>query len=340
GITNEGLHKDQYKAAIQIEQLIYGGGAVKSQVEIARAESEASRQNWETEMYQIKDKVNQLFFGTLLLQEKTGEADILISELERNKKVIESYMRNGVASQNDLDKIEVEILTANQQKTELIASQKAYRTMLGIMISEKITDECELQKPEIPIVSSGKTINRPELNYFAAQEKKLDAQTKAVNSVIKPQIGAFFQGAYANPGLNMFADMNKNQWSPYFVAGIKFQWNISGWYNRKNDLSKISLGRSQILSQKDTFLYNIELKSTQETLAVQRMQEVMKDDDKIIALRRSILKRTESQLENGVSTINDLTRDIHAENLARQNKVTHEIELLKNIYDLKFTLNN
>lgn len=338
-IPYDGLHKDQYKAVVQIEQIIYAGGAVKSQIEIAKAESEASRQNWEIEMYNLRERVNQLYFGTLLLQEKTKEIDIMIDELRRNRNLIEIYIKNGIALQSDLDKIAVEQLSANQQKSELIASQKAYRTMLGIMINAEIADELELLKPEIPVVSSENSINRPELNYFEAQEKRLDAQIKALNSIVKPQIGAFFQGAYANPGINMFEDMKKNQWSPYFITGIKFQWNISGWYNRKNDLSRINLDRSRISSQRENFLYNIELKSTQENIAIEHMREVMKDDDEIIELRSSIRKRTESQLTNGVSTVSDLTRDLHAENLARQNKITHEIELLKNLYDLKFTRN-
>lgn len=340
GMEFEGLHKDQYKAAIEISQVIYGGGAVKAQVEMAKAESEANSQNWEVEMYGLRERVNQLFFGTLLLQEKTKETDILIEELDRNEQLVRAYIQNGVGSQNDLDQITVEQLTARQQRSELIATQKAYRTMLGIMTGKEITDDIQLQKPEMAIVAQDAMFNRPELRYFDAQEKMLDAQIKGINSAIKPQIGAFFQGAYANPGLDLFKDMEKNQWSPYFITGIKLQWNISGFYTRGNNLSQLNLNRSLISNQRETFLYNINLQSTQQNIAVNRMHEVMKDDDEIINLRTSIRQRTEVGVQNGTQTVNDLLRDLHAESLARQNKVTHEIELLKNIYDLKYTTNN
>lgn len=340
GVEFEGLRKDQYKAVVQVEQIIYGGGAVKAQVDAAKAESEANEQNWETEMYNLRERVNQLYFGTLLLQEKSKEIDLMLDELSRNLKLVQSYVANGLSNQNDIDKIQVEILSVKQQKSELVSTQKAYGKMLGIMIDQEISDDTELLKPEPQIIPNEVKINRPEINYFIAQEKMLDAQQKGINAMIKPQIGAFFQGAYANPGLNLFADMQENQWSPYFIAGIQFKWNISGFYTRKNNLSKIDLTRSQIAAQKETFLYNMDLKSTQEIISVNRMYEVMEQDDEIIGLRESIRKRTEAGVENGTATINDLLRDMHAENLARQNKVTHEIELLKNIYDLKFTTNN
>jgi outer membrane protein TolC len=340
GVEFEGLRKDQYKAAIQIEQIIYGGGVVKSQIDIAKAESEALKQNWEVEIYNIYERINQIFFGTLLLQEKINEIDILINELNRNYNNVKSYKLYGVAGQNDLDAVEVEILSVQQQKAELISTQKAYCTMLGIMIGLDTSNNFNLVTPNEVLPSPELQINRPELKYLEAKKNILDAKSNGINSSIKPQIGVFFQGVYGNPGLNLFKDMQKNQWSPYFITGVKFQWNISGFYTRKNNISQIDMSRLQIDLQKETFLYNINLKKTQESIAIDRMRDVMATDDKIIELRGAIRKRTEIQIENGTATIGDLLRDLHSENLARQNKVAHEIELLKTIYDLKFTINN
>lgn len=339
GLDLDGLPKDQYKAAIQIEQAIYEGGAVKAQTDKAKAEKEVSLQSWEVEMYELQERVNQLYFGTLLLQEKTKEVDILLEELIRNERLVASYLSNGVAGQNDLDLIKVEILSARQQRSELLATQKAYCRMLGIMIDREIPEKDGLLKPEMPFLSPGLSVARPELGYFDAQDRYLSTQEKAVNALVRPQIGVFVQGAYANPGLNLFADMIDNQWSSYFMAGIKFQWNLSGFYTRKNDLSKIETGRKQLATRRETFLYNINLKKTQEALAVERMQEVMREDEEIIRLRQAVRERTEVQVKNGTRTVSDLLHEIHAENLARQNKTGHEIELLKNMYDLKFTVN-
>ena len=341
GMNLEGLPKDQYKAAVQIDQILWGGGNIKAQTEVAKAESAVSQQNWEVEMYALTERVNQLYFGTLLLQEKSKVLDILIDELNRNYTLIESYKANGVAGQNDLELLKVELLTVRQQKAELISNLEAFRTMLGIMINKPISTGIELSKPENGgIVLVEGSSKRPELDYFDAQERLLDAQLKRVNTTLKPQIGAFIQGAYANVGLNLFEDMQSNQWSPYYIGGIKLQWNILGLYTHKNQRSRIEQTRFSLISQRETFLYNMNLKSTQENLEINRMQKVMQYDEEIITLRESIRKRTEVQIKEGTATVNDLLRDIHSENMARQNKTVHEIECLKNVYDLKYITNN
>lgn len=340
GMEFEGLRKDQYKAAIQVEQVIWGGGAVKARVEMARAENEANLHGWEVEMYTLRERINQLYFGTLLLQEKIREADLLIEELNRNLKLVQSYVENGIAGKNDLDQLRVELLSAGQQKSELTANREAYIMMLGIMINRELTGNTDLVKPELSTENPDLPNNRPELKYFEAQAQMINATRRAINAQIKPQIGAFFQGAYANPGLDLFENMQKNQWSPYFITGVKFSWNIAGFYNRKNQLSQLDLNRSQLSLQRETFLYNTNLQSTRMRTAIRNMQEVMREDDEIIDLRTTIRKRTESGVENGTMSVSDLLRDINAEKLARQNKITREIELLKNIYDLKYTTNN
>ena len=338
-LNYDGIPKDQYKAAVEVQQIIYGGGAVKAQVEAAKAQGEAEQQNWETEMYALRERVNQLYFGTLLLQEKGKEVNLMMDELERNKRLVQACVDLGVAGQSDVDKLQVEILSARQQRSEIDASLKAYRIMLGIMTGQEIAEGTEFVKPAMTLLPAELQINRPELRYIDAQQRLLDAQKRGVDAAIKPQIGAFFQGAYSNMGLDMFSTMMNNGWEPYFIAGIQLKWNLSGFYNRKSSLSKIETARSQLALQRETFLYNMNLKSRQEQIGIERMQEVMKEDDEIIRLRTSIRERAAAGVQNGSVTVNDLLREIHAENLARQNKVTHEIELLKDIYDLKHTVN-
>lgn len=338
-LNYDGIPKDQYKAAVEVQQIIYGGGAVKAQVEAAKAQGEAEQQNWETEMYALRERVNQLYFGTLLLQEKGKEVNLMMDELERNKRLVQACVDLGVAGQSDVDKLQVEILSARQQRSEIDASLKAYRIMLGIMTGQEIAEGTEFVKPAMTLLPAELQINRPELRYIDAQQRLLDAQKRGVDAAIKPQIGAFFQGAYSNMGLDMFSTMMNNGWEPYFIAGIQLKWNLSGFYNRKSSLSNIETARSQLALQRETFLYNMNLKSRQEQIGIERMQEVMKEDDEIIRLRTSIRERAAAGVQNGSVTVNDLLREIHAENLARQNKVTHEIELLKDIYDLKHTVN-
>jgi cellobiose-specific phosphotransferase system component IIB len=54
----------------------------------------------------------------------------------------------------------------------------------------------------------------------------------------------------------------------------------------------------------------------------------------------NIRKAAEAKVENGTLTVTDMLREITAENLARQTKALHEVQLLMNIWNLKYTLNN
>jgi outer membrane protein TolC len=340
GMEIEGLHKDQYKAAIEVQQVIWDGGATRAMVAGAKAERELSASSWEVDMYALRERVNGIFFGLLLLQENITQADIYIGELNRNRTMVETYITNGVAQQNDLDMLQVELLGARQQRSALQASMEAYRMMLSLMTGTEIGEEVRLAKPEVGEIPAAATFdNRPEMKLLDAQASLLEAKRKGVNASVMPQLGAFFQGAYGNPGLNLFKDMRTNRWAPYFVAGIKLQWNIGGFYTKRNRMRQINIDYSRLDAQRDTFIYNMRLKSTGESAAIENMRRVMKDDDEIIRLREAIRRRTEAGIENGTKTVNDLLQEMSAENIARRNKAIHEVELLKSIYDLKNTTN-
>lgn len=339
GVHFDGLRKDQYKAAIEVRQTIWDGGATRAMVSAARAEKELSTSSWEVDMYALRERVNDIFFGLLLIRENMAQADILIGELKRNLAMAEACVANGIAGQNDLDLIRVELLGAQQQRSSLEAGQTAYTLMLGLMTGMEITDGVVLVKPEPDGIPSPTEFDRPELRLFEAQESLLEARRKGVNASVMPQIGAFFQGAYGNPGLNLFKDMRENRWAPYFVTGIKLQWNIGGFYTKRNRMRQIEADHSRLDAQREAFLYNMRLKSTQESTSIENMRRVMSDDDEIIALREAIRRRTEAGIENGTKSVNDLLHDISAENTARRNKTLHEVEYLKKIYDLKYTTN-
>lgn len=340
GMEFGAMPNTQYGAAVQIRQPIWDGGMIKAQVEASKAESEVSRRTWEAEMYALRERVDQIYFGSLLLQENIRTVELLIEDLERNYKMLQALADFGSAQKNDLDLLRVEILGARQQRAQLESSRKAYITMLGIMTGVSLPPNVVLSRPDIgPIPPSG-AVNRPELALFEAQERLLEAQRKALNATVMPQIGALILGAYSNPSPDIFKSMTGNrQWSPYFFAGISLKWDIDVFYTKKNRVAQIELQRRRLTSNRETFLYNIELQSAQERAAIAQMEETMRYDDEIITLRKAIRKRTEAQVKNGEGSVNDLLRDINAEDRARQNRNIHEVEWLKNIYDLKYAVN-
>lgn len=206
------------------------------------------------------------------------------------------------------------------------------------MIGKEITDSEPIEKPQF-IEIDEQINNLTEMKLFDAQLRKFDAQQNMLNVSVNPHIDILAQGWYGRPGLNLFKDMLDNKFTWNGIASIRFQWNISAFFTRKNHLNSISLSRQSIDIQRNTFLLNLDIKLTQIKNEINKIKEVRQSDSEIVELRRSIREASESKYLNGVITITDLLQDITNENKAIMMQNLHELELLKNIYDLKIALN-
>ncbi len=339
GIEMKGLNREQYRTTVEVNQTIWDGGAAKSQRLSAQSEGDVERENLEVEIYALRERINSLYFGILLLEKQIEQSAIQTNLLIANRQKVESLLRNGSATQSDVNAVEVELLTAQQQRTQLESTCAAYRAMLSIFIGQQIAADERLPMPALDATTSGVN-NRPELRLFDAQSAQFTAQASAIKASTRPRIGLFAQGFYGLPGLNMFHDMMYNQSSWNYIVGVKMQWNFGAYYTRRNSLRRIDALQQSSNIARDTFMFNTSLTTTQQQAAIDKMQRIMRDDARIVELRRSIRQAEESKLANGTVDINDLLREITAEHTARLNEAAHEVELLKNIYDLKTTLND
>jgi len=336
-VTIEGLNKDQYQSVVEVNQSVWDGGVIRNQKKITEASSAVDKQKLDVDMYAINDRVNQLFFGILLLDEQIKQNMLLQNELKRNYNQVSSYVTNGIANQADLDAVKVNQLSTAQRKVELEATRKAYMEMLAAMIGESIKENDHLIKPSTAESSSLQTtINRPELQLFEAQSNLFENQKSMIDAKNMPKLGVFVQGGYGNPGLNML----KNEFSPYYVAGARLTWNFGSLYTKKNDKKLLDNNQQNIAVQKETFLFNTNLKMTQQSNEIDKIKQLMRDDDEIIRLRTNIKKASEVKVEHGTLSVTDLLRDINSEDQAKQSKVLHEIQLLISIYNYKNSTNN
>ena len=243
-------------------------------------------------------------------------------------------MDNGMANQSDVDAIKVEQINTIQKETELLANKEAFIAMLSAMIGENIKYDALFEKPSDLTYSSEN--KRPELAFFNSQSALYDSQVGLINAKNRMKLGAFVQAGYGKPGLNML----KNEFSPYYIAGFRVVWNLGGLYTKKNEIKLIDINKSVIESQKAVFVYNSNLKSTQQEVAIKKIKSLMERDDELISLRESIKKAAEVKLENGTISVSELLREINLLDIVRNNRARHEIELMMAVYDLRNTTNN
>lgn len=326
--------KDQYKVTAEVNQLIWDGGVIGAQKKMATADAELQKHKLETELYTLKERVNNLYFGILLLDERLQLHYLLEKELERNYDRVKSYVANGVANEADLSAVKVEQLKSKQDRVEMESSRKAYIKMLSIFIGEELGDKTKLTKPLTNDVNS-LVIQRPELQMFDAQQDLINSQKDVLTSKNLPKIGAFAQGGYGKPGLNMF----DNKFKTYLVGGVRLSWNFGNLYTYSNDKRKIDLQQAMLETNRETFIHNVSIVIPQQQIEIEKYREQMKDDNEIISLRKLIREAAEAKVENGTMTVSDMLKEMTAEEAAKQAKVLHEIQYLMSIYKLKYTTN-
>ena len=329
------LSKDQYGATLEVSQIVWDGGSVSAKRNSVSAKSEAEEKSLEVSLYTVRERVNQLFFGILLCDAMAEQNRLFREELQRTYTQIASLVQGGLAHQADLDAVKVEQLKAQQGFTHIQHNRIAFLDMLSAFIGEKIDSNTALQKPDA-LSSLTRGIKRPELAMFDAQFRSLDIAKKEIEADLKPKVGLFLTGGYGKPGLNML----KNEFAPYYIAGVRLSWNFGNFYTRKNRLNLLESGQNAIQIQQETFLFNTALSQTGKENEINKYRELLKTDDEIIALRNSVKRASESKVANGTLTAIDLMRDVTNEQLARQDKIVHEIEMMQAIYNLKFIINN
>jgi outer membrane protein TolC len=327
----EELSKHQYKIYGELSANLYDGGVIRNQKESYRANAKIDEQKLEVELYKLKDRINQLFFGILLLDAQLVQNELLKSDIQRGIERINASIANGIALKSSADVLHAEYLKADQKTIELHASRHAYIEMLGLMIGETLNDSTRLEKPASLTLSSA--INRPELRLYDYQRDAIDVQTRMLATRNRPKLSLFFQGGYGRPAL----DMLDNQPEAYYITGIRLNWTISGFYTYKKEKALLSINQTNLDLQKQTFIHNTNLSLNNHRGEVSKLHNVMATDDQIIALREKIKNTAAAQLENGVINSNDYLREVTAEDLARQNKILHEIQLLLAQYNLQTT---
>ena len=328
------ISKDQYKVYGEINQSLYDGGVIRQQKEIQEANTVAETQKLEVELYKVKERVNQLFFGVLLVDEQIKQTTLLKNDLQLGLRKAEAAFNNGTAFKSSLDVLKAELLKADQRTAELDALRKAYTDMLGLFIDRQLNEQTVFEKPAS--VSLSQEINRPEIRMYNSQRIGVDAQRKLLSARTLPKVSLFAQAGVGRPALNMLS----NDIQSYYIGGLRLSWSLSGFYTIKKEKALLDLNQQTIDLQRETFLFNTNFTLKQQNSEINKYNSLLLTDDQIVALRTSVKTAAAAQLENGVINTNDYMREVNAEDQARQNKIIHEIQLLMAQYAQQNTTGN
>lgn len=339
GLNMKGLRKDQYRVGIDVSQTVYDGGAIRSQKDIAREQGKVQAAQNDVTLYSVRKRVNEMYFALLMLDKQIELNKDLQELLGGNERKLQSMVKGGTAAESDWMNVKVERLNAAQKGESLESQRRMLQNVLSAFCGIEVRNVTKPAASSMATTRSNAS-ERPEMQLFNAQLNLADAQEKALDAALKPRLGVFAQGYYGYPGYNMFEDMMSHKWSLNGMVGARLTWNIGALYTRKNDKAKIQMQRDITETNRETFIFNNNLEQIQQSEEIQRYRKLMEQDEEIITLRQSVRKAAESKLSHGIIDVNDLVREINQENAARLQLSMHETEMLKQIYDYKYTTND
>lgn len=336
GMKIESLTQDQYKAIADVSQIIYDGGIMSAQANVQKATSDIDEQKLEVELLKVKERVNQIYFGILLIDEQLTQTELIKKDLYASLNKLNAALANGTATKPNVDILKAKLLKTEQREIEIKSSRKAFVEMLGLLINQRLNEEAKLELPQTQSITESNEINRPEVKLYSSQENLIENQNGLTLAKILPKASLFFQGGYGKPTLNML----KNNFDWFYIAGARLTWAMSSLYTYGNESEVIELNKKSVEAQKETFLLNTNLSLKQQSNELEKLNSLIKVDKQIIEIRTSVKESARSQLENGVITSNDFIRELNAEDQAKQNLAIHTIQLLLAQQNYKLTTGN
>lgn len=339
GITMEGLKRDQYRVGVDISQTVFDGGAIRHRQTVARRQGDVERAETAVSLYAVRQRVIEMYFGLLLIDEQIRLKQDLAKLLESSEQKLASMFKRGTAAESDYLAVKAERLGVEQQQAALRLQRQSLVSVLstfcGIEVSAPV-------KPEaiVALTTQQTEQQRPELQAIDARLRLVDAQEAALTSGLLPKLSIFAQGFYGYPGYNMFEDMMRRRWSLNGMIGARLTWNIGALYTHRNDKSRLQSQREAAEVSREVFLFGNRLEQMQQSDEAERYRQLTESDAEIVSLRASVRRAAESKLAHGIIDTNDLVKEMNLESAARIQQSVHEIEMLKKMYELKITRNN
>ena len=339
GITMEGLKRDQYRVGVDISQTIFDGGAIRHRQEVTQRQGEVERAETAVSLYAVRQRVIEMYFGLLLLDEQIRLKQDLAKLLEGSEQKLASMFNRGTAAESDYLAVKAERLGVEQQQETLRTQRQSLARVLSAFCGLEVSAP---EKPEaiVALTTQQRVQQRPELQAIDARLRLFDAQEAALTSGLLPKLSVFAQGFYGYPGYNMFEDMMRRRWSLNGMIGARLTWNIGALYTHRNDKSRLQSQREAAEVSREVFLFNNRLEQMQQSDEAERYRQLTESDAEIVSLRASVRRAAESKLAHGIIDTNDLVKEMNLESAARIQQSVHEIEMLKKMYELKITRNN
>jgi outer membrane protein TolC len=327
----EPLNNDQYRATVSVNQLIYNGGLVNAFLDMKSAQLKTKQKQVEVNLYELKQKINQLYFSILLSQESELLLNAKKTQLNTKLTEVKSGIEYGVILPSSDKVLEAELLKIEQQVQELQSNKIALIETLSSLIKRTLNTSTQFQKPLLETKFKA-NLSRPELELFQFKKEEIETSESLISKKNAPKLLGFATGGYGNPGLNLL----DNSFQTFYVVGIKLNWNVFDWNSNKKQRQSLAINKDIVDTETETFKLTTNIELNKQEKEINKMKAFIVSDLNIINLRKEVLETADSQLKNGVITsstyIMELTNLYEDENTLARHKI--QLQLAKANYNI------
>ncbi|MFP4528717.1 MAG: TolC family protein [Candidatus Kapaibacterium sp.] len=325
------IPKTQYKAGVQVNQIIWDGGALAARRGLVRQETLARKSESAADMLSVEQKVNDAFFGVMALRQNKSIIQLNMTTLETRLESVNSAVRAGVTTESQANILRAELLRLRQRVDELNSAAESSLYSLARLTDRDFGSDLELEFPREPGIKGiiPDAASRPEYKAFDHNRKSLDESESLADAEIMPKFFAFGQGAIGRPGLDMF-DPDPQ---PFYIVGLKMSWKFWDWGTSSREREVLELRRSLIDKQEETLRMNINIGGQRYIDRISALGELIAQDKEIIELKQKIVDAAASQMDNGTITATEYISEFNSLMEARMNLQSHRLELIRAKYE-------
>jgi len=314
---------DQYKVTLDINQVIYDGGAIKSARSMEKADLSINEKMTETDLYKLRSQINSYYLNIMLLNRQKELINNYLDLIKKRISSLQSALANGAILQTDIDVLMSERIKLEQQLSENAQRRNSLLKILSDLTGSVIDNSAIFVLPD-QVVELTDELLRPELQVFDLRKEQLTAGLQLTQSKRMPKAFGFATLGYGNPpGSDFFND----NFDTYYVVGAGIKWNIFDWNKVKNEKQVITLQQGIIDNRKSDLEDNLKRQLDSKASEITSLNELLITDAELIALRKRISAAAESQYENGTITATEYLNEINSERQSMVNFEIHKINL-------------
>ena len=316
----ESLNKDQYRATLDVNQLLYNGGMIAANTKLKEAQTLTQQQQVEVNLYQLKSRINYSYMMILLWQDQRELLFAKQNTIYSKIKEVKSGVKNGAILPASEQVLEAELLKLEQALTENSFQRIKEIQNLSSLTTTTIAENAVLERPITAFKANG---TRPEIKFFDLQQDQIEASKNIIAKSNSPKLNAFGQAGYGNPGLNML----NNSFEDFYIVGLKLNWNVLDWNKSKTDKQALDIAKEVVATEKETFETNNQMQLNELQSEISKIEIIIKTDSQIIHLREKVVQSSDSQLRNGVITSSDYITELNQLFDAKTNQKVHQTQL-------------